>query len=624
MSDLSLDDIDIGDIPADESVKLHGPPGTGKTTNGIARITHLVQNHGYKIGDVCWGTYRTSLASDVLQRLNEWGLVSDAELKSGEKGATQYIATMHAIGYRLMPSMPDPVQEQQINDFCNGQGIPYWGGEPWETTSGELLFRTFYWLKNNLYDPADVSDVREAPMYGDLVEKWPGVDVPIQWADWQAYKTEAGVIDFYEMLERPLEAGVAPPCPIVVIDEYHDAYPLMAALAELWIETAEVAIVAGDPNQVINDFDGASPSFFEGLDLPCELLGRSYRVPAQHMAAAEAMLVQAHDVPPVTPDHAGGYILEYNAPRIAYSADSGWDVPSRDTEGSPSKLFEEFGPDIMYLTRTRQQARGVAAALRHDGIPYRSQDGLNGWNTDKAATRVALYNALVRMEGVSPSSMGHQSYGLAEYTGEDAVVSPRVTMPAESAAELLRVTDAQYLSETRSRVNEIADHIEEGKDDSVTLVKIDEYVTPEFWGVYTQGAQSVSSLNKTGASQDVDDDMRRTLVAAINNYGKFVSNADELPTQVLTIHASKGQESEQVVLYDGITRTVARSMRDNAEACRNEYRTWYVALTRAKERLHLMRGAFDWTDEFLPEGLLETVCDALQPDGDEEAEEVVS
>jgi DNA helicase-2/ATP-dependent DNA helicase PcrA len=118
--------------------------------------------------------------------------------------------------------------------------------------------------------------------------------------------------------------------------------------------------------------------------------------------------------------------------------------------------------------------------------------------------------------------------------------------------------------------------------------------------------------------------MRRTLVAAINNYGKFVSNADELPTQVLTIHASKGQESEQVVLYDGITRTVAQSMRDNAEACRNEYRTWYVALTRAKERLHLMRGAFDWTGEFLPAGLLETVCDALQPDGDEGAEEVVS
>jgi DNA helicase-2/ATP-dependent DNA helicase PcrA len=81
-----------------------------------------------------------------------------------------------------------------------------------------------------------------------------------------------------------------------VIDEYHDATPLMAAVSERWVEAADNAIAAGDPDQVVNGYAGASPRFFEEIgdrierDLPVVQLDRSWRCPDEHFEAAARIL----------------------------------------------------------------------------------------------------------------------------------------------------------------------------------------------------------------------------------------------------------------------------------------------------------------------------------------------
>jgi len=65
----------------------------------------------------------------------------------------------------------------------------------------------------------------------------------------------------------------------------------------------------------------------------------------------------------------------------------------------------------------------------------------------------------------------------------------------------------------------------------------------------------------------------------------------------------KGAEAGDVVVYDGITGRISRELDERATARENEARTWYVALTRASKRLHIIRGAFDWTDAYLPSDL---------------------
>jgi DNA helicase-2/ATP-dependent DNA helicase PcrA len=44
-------------------------------------------------------------------------------------------------------------------------------------------------------------------------------------------------------------------------------------------------------------------------------------------------------------------------------------------------------------------------------------------------------------------------------------------------------------------------------------------------------------------------------------------------------------------------------MRQSQQTRKNEYRTWYVALSRAKKRLHVMRNAHEWTNPIVPQPL---------------------
>ena len=68
-----------------------------------------------------------------------------------------------------------------------------------------------------------------------------------------------------------------------------------------------------------------------------------------------------------------------------------------------------------------------------------------------------------------------------------------------------------------------------------------------------------------------------------------------------TIHGAKGLEADMVVVFDGITKKVNQTMIQDHDEYKNEFRVWYVALTRARDicvvvRVHPIR----YSIPFLP------------------------
>lgn len=595
MSDrIDLDDIDptgIDDYPADASVKLHGPPGTGKTTQSAARVGLLLRDYDYSLSDVAWCTYRTSLAMDTLERFVDWGLIDESQLDSPHQGATRYIYTIHGVANRTVGDLPDPVQPGHRIDFCKRLGVPYLASDPWDDTAGKLLFQVFDWMKNNLLDPAKPADVADCPHIDDLKAEWRG-SVPAAWNKWEDYKAQKDVIDFHEMLSAPIDQGVAPTDQVLVIDEYHDATPLMAKLCEYWIDQADITIVAGDPNQVVNAYSGADPRFFEELDLPKILLDRTYRVPEEHWVAATQLLQKAHDVPPVD-RHGRGQIIEYRSPTFEKSDETGWHSPSASQPGSPGHIVREYGRDTLFLTRMQMQADGVGHALEQAGVLYTSQSDLHGWNTDSGERRLNLFNALQKLRGFRPGHL-NRGYGLNRFDDSAPRNPDNTSLTHEELGVLLNHTHAKFLSQTRSETDDLLDDLEK-REESLSVADLDEYVSDEFWTTMTHGPASVQRLNK-GAFSDRD---RMALQNALTSHENPVS-ADDISTGVLTIHASKGQEAQDIVVYDGVSRRISREMRESERTRNNEWRTWYVALTRASKRLHIMRDAFRWTSSIIP------------------------
>lgn len=605
-----LDDVDITGVdehPPDASVKLYGPPGTGKTTQSAARVARLIRDYGYTLADVSWCTYRRSLAVETLERLAGWGVIDGDELANPTKGATRYISTTHAVANRVVGGAGDVAKWGHKKDFCKKRNIRLSKNKPWDEPPGELLFNTFTYMANNLLNPHSQQDRNEVPMIDDLRAKWRG-DVGAAWDDWQAYKSKKNIIDYYEMLKAPLRQGAATGCDILVVDEYHDATPLMAKLSEFWAERAEIVIIAGDPNQVVNSYAGADPVFYHRLDYPeIELPIAWVRPPYEHWYVAKNLLAHAH-TPPGVEIRNRGQFHEGPSPSFTYAENKGWRVPEPSEKHGPVWFVDEYGQQTMFLSRTQKQADGVAHALEKAGVLFQTQSSMDraGWEPaaapDDMNPRTAIYNALQKLRGFKQADA--TGGGLSKYQdGSGKALTTVGFAPAEAAA-LLNHVNAKYLAQSRKETKEIAGSILD-EEEHPSAADLRMYVEPVFWDMYTQGAGSVRHLLKGNLT---DRDREALAPALRRNTGPL----DDVPTKVYTIHASKGNEAENVVVYDGVTRRIQEEMETDPAARKNEWRTWYVALTRSSKNMFVLRDGFEWTHSFLPDSLVDSAQEGYE------------
>ena len=600
LADAEIAGIDIADV--DEDVRLWGPPGTGKSTQSALRTATRAAEEGLHSSEMTVVTYRKALAGVVKERLLEWGLFdADDEFK--------YWTTVHAAASRAtdfhdrfaddrddLEGMVDGRAEYR---FCKKLEISKNPSKPWFETRWTVFRDLYNYAKNNLLDVGRYPNVPDdwlrsldsSPLAARKLKafrnEW-GTDVEFETVaqKWEDFKEYHNCYDFFEQLTAALSGGL-PPMTHVVIDEYHDATPLMAAVTERWVRNAETVIVAGDPDQVVNSYAGADPGFFERLsdrtdrDVPVVKLTRSYRCPDEHFAAAARVLADERDPPDLITAGAGAL---HRWPAWDFTEDDGnWNTPAPDREGSPAWLVDEYGADMMFLARTRRQVAGIAAALDSAGVAYRCQDGVGGdWKK-----RLTLLNALDLVSDATPP--GDVDEALSGRSGGDL---SRYALTAAQARLLRKHSHGRYTTNDdgwKEYIGSLSD------DDTVTLRDLRAYVTDTWYNRYSSGPASAAKL------VGLDDRDKIAMLGAADRYDLPLT-IEDVDTRTLTIHASKGAEASNVVVYDGITDTITDGMEQSAELRENEARTWYVALTRASERLHIIRGAFGY-DTYLPADL---------------------
>jgi DNA helicase-2/ATP-dependent DNA helicase PcrA len=600
LADAEIAGIDTADV--DEDVRLWGPPGTGKSTQSALRTATRAFEEGIYPSEMTVVTYRKALAGVVRERLLEWGMFDeDDEFK--------YWTTIHAAASRATgfhdrfgdnEGLEGMVGSRAEYRFCKKLEISKRPSKPWYETRWTVFRDLYNYAKNNLLDVGSYAhvpdewlrDVSSSPVAARKLKafrrEW-GTETSFETVarKWEEFKDYHNCYDFFEQLTAAL-SGSLPPMKHVVIDEYHDATPLMSAVTERWVRNAETVIVAGDPDQVVNAYAGANPGFFEQLsertdrEVPVVKLDRSYRCPDEHFAAAARVLASERS-PPDLATAGVGALNRWPAWEFSEDGDE-WNTPAPEQEGSPAYLVDEFGEDMMFLARTRRQVAGVAAALDEAGVVYRSQPGVGGdWET-----RLALLNALDLIEDATAPTEA-EGGALSGRTGGDL---SKYALTAEQARLLRKHSHGRYLTRDEAWRKYIGDLDD---DERVSLRDLREFVTDRWYLRYGQGAGSVPKLTQLS---DID---KIAMLSAWERYD-LPESVEDADTRVLTIHASKGTEASNVVVYDGITDSIADGMEQSPELRENEARTWYVALTRASERLHIIRGAFGY-DTYLPADL---------------------
>src|ERR1019366_5680588 len=199
-------------------------------------------------------------------------------------------------------------------------------------------------------------------------------------AKWTEYKRAHCLLDFTELIETCYrDVYSAPRHPAVIFaDEAQDLNRLQLTLIRQWGECANYFILAGDDDQTIYTFTGASPDAILDPDIPEDhkiILKQSYRVPRAVHALASDLIHQ------VTRRQEKIYLPRPADGEVCRLSHGGYKSPEYFILKSATNHLAH-GQTVMFLTSCAYMLRSIAAVLRKNGItfhnPYRKSDGF--WN----------------------------------------------------------------------------------------------------------------------------------------------------------------------------------------------------------------------------------------------------
>lgn len=313
-------------------------------------------------------------------------------------------------------------------------------------------------------------------------------------------------------------------------DEAQDASKLSFAVFHRLIHAPSVewCYIAGDPYQALYGWAGGDHHQF--LDFAAdksEIMRQSWRCPAPILEAGEEILRDCTDY----------------FDRKIRPADHEGEILRRHLEEFPDELDPR--DDWLVLTRTNYWAHRLQAILDDHGTPWRPVRGNGGWQPTKRTRAIQTLRAMQEGRPIRPLDW-------REVVGQ---------IPAKG--RLVRGARKQWL---------------EGftKEDLRTWPE----AQPDEWdalGVTDEYAAKI----KSGAWQE-DVPGAASYGAAVQQYGQAA--VDKPGIQVGTIHSVKGAEADNVCMLTTVSTPIMRALSIPTQADA-EQRVWYVAATRARERL---------------------------------------
>ncbi len=609
-------------------------PGSGKTRVLTQRVAYLIAQEGVRPYRILAVTFTNKAAREMQTRVEK--------LLGPEATQGMMLGTFHAICARLMRREADalPLESNFVIFDADDQERIVKG-----------IVREFN-LSDKLYRPASV----HAAISNAKNELIPADDYPITnyrdevvkrvYAEYQKRLVASNAVDFDDLLfytarlleENPaVREKYAQRFQHVLVDEFQDTNLAQYAIVKHLASGHRNIFVVGDPDQSIYKWRGADWRNVQRFeqdypDAQVILLEQNYRSRQTILDAAMGVINRATNrrrKQLFTERGAGEKVYYYEAPddfaEASFVVDSiAQLVASRD--------FEPGDCAVMY--RTNAQSRLLEEAFLQARLPYRLVGAQRFYGRREVKDVISFLRlvhnpadevSLDRVVNVPPRGIGSKTLDLLHAVARRSDISAGAIV-----LDLARGSDSPYWKDFGGRSGlslaefgttlatwvsaapalNVPDLFERIVSDLNYKAYIDDESEEgeDRW----ENVQELRRLALEYAARPLDDFLENVALVADQDTIQDNVNAPTL----LTLHAAKGLEFGAVFIVgldDGILPH-SRSF-DEPEQMEEERRLFYVGITRAKDRLYLVRsmqrGGRGFAEETYPSRFLDDIPEAL-------------
>jgi DNA helicase-2/ATP-dependent DNA helicase PcrA len=342
------------------------------------------------------------------------------------------------------------------------------------------------------------------------------------------FKSERGVMDYTDMLEEFVRRDAPPPLVSLYVDEAQDLSQLQWAVVRCLARGVGQLTVAGDDDQSIYRWAGADVEELVRMPGDVRVLGQSYRCPARVQELATSVL-------------------------------SGVRGPRR--------------------AKDWRARRGAVGEVVHVGDVEQVDLG-GAWESDGVQPVLVLArNEYVLREQVEPEL--RQRGVIYEHAGKTSV--RQSTLDAVEAWEELRAGRAVSVEAALRAYAQMTagQGVEAGHKDLPGFPRGDGAPPVTMAQLLERGGLRTSAI-----WHEALDRLPRAEVSYLLRARRHGERLRSRPrVRVSTIHGAKGGEARHVVLMTEMARRTYREMEVSPD---DERRVWYVAVTRARERLSVV------------------------------------
>lgn len=518
--------------------KFFGIPGSGKTERLLTEIEKFISDGAF-LNDICYVTFSRSAANDAIKRIKDKFEIEDDPI---------YFGTIHSICKRLLGwnfNEEDGIQLEKSIDrhnflkqfglnypITNDKEEPEIAFQENTTTDEVKLFHIINYCHHRFL-PFD--DWRESGIEFKDISPDDVIDIINQWDD---YKINNNLVSFDDMLMESLEKNLYPATNILFIDEFQDLSPLLFEITQKWSENMKKVIVAGDDDQTIYTWAGASPDFILDLDAKETILDYSYRVPYVILQKARELIetVEKRRYKDFKENNKVGCFHHLSAPLFK-------DIILH--------LPNNHDKTVFFLFRTNNLAKiFVEEYLIPSGIPFTG----------------------IRQKGLLPNIWTYKLYEI-----RNAMVKIRKNEKLEKR-EVTRLLSI-FPSCSKGRLDGIVRY---GKKTWFKKkCKQDTWSVQELYdSIFTR----IPSYDDRLVLSEIKNDMQKK--AYSRNMESAYCTLYPYNIKVGTIHSSKGLESNTVFLFNNHSWITENEILEKGDdVIDSEKRLYYVGMTRSMEKL---------------------------------------